>query len=130
MGEEISWEILICGIRMLKKDSFSRKKDKSKISTIGKDEFLEWTKSIWRFPAASAKKIGHPAPFPVELPYRLIQLYTFKGDVVLDPFCGSGSTLIAAIKAGRHYIGYDIKEEYVKLSKKRIMDYKSQNTLI
>lgn len=117
-------------ILVFSKDSFSRKKDKSKISTIKKEEFLEWTKSVWRFPAASAKKIGHPAPFPVELPYRLIQLYTFKGDLVLDPFCGSGSTCIAAIKGGRHYIGYDIKEEYVKLSQKRIMNYKSQSTLL
>jgi len=117
-------------ILVFSKDSFSRKKDKSKISTIKKEEFLEWTKSVWRFPAASAKKIGHPAPFPVELPYRLIQLYTFKGDLILDPFCGSGSTCIAAIKAGRHYIGYDIKEEYVELSQKRIMNYKSQSTLL
>lgn len=70
--------------------------------------------------AVSARKVGHPAPFPIELPRRLIQLYTFEGDIVLDPFCGSGSTPIAAIKAGRNYIGYDIKEEYVELSEKRI----------
>ncbi|HNS25128.1 MAG TPA: site-specific DNA-methyltransferase, partial [Methanobacteriaceae archaeon] len=100
-------------ILVFSKDSFSRKKDKSNINTIERDEFLEWTKSIWSFPTVSAKKIGHPAPFPVELPYRLIQLYTFKDDVILDPFCGSGSTCIAAIKSNRHYIGYDIKEEYV-----------------
>lgn len=117
-------------ILVFSKDSFSRKKDKSNINTIGRDEFLEWTKSIWSFPTVSAKKIGHPAPFPVELPYRLIQLYTFKDDIILDPFCGSGSTCIAAIKSNRHYIGYDIKEDYVKLSKDRIAGYKDQSKLI
>ncbi len=81
---------------------------------------MEWTKSVWTFPAVSAKKIGHPAPFPEELPHRLIQLYTFEKDVVLDPFCGSGTTCIAAAKAGRHYVGYDIDADYVALSKKRM----------
>ena len=66
--------------------------------------------------------MGHPAPFPVELPYRLIQLYTFEGEVVLDPFIGSGQTAIAAIKTHRHYVGYDINEEYVKLAEKRIKE--------
>ena len=69
-------------------------------STIGRDEFLELTKSVWTFGAEPARKVGHPAPFPVELPYRLIQLYTFAGDVVLDPFMGSGQTAIAALKCG------------------------------
>lgn len=117
-------------ILVFSKESFSRKKDKSNVNTIERDGFLECTKSIWKFPTVSAKKIGHPAPFPVELPYRLIQLYTFKDDVILDPFCGSGSTCIAAIKSNRHYIGYDIKEEYVKLSKERISSYKDQSKLI
>ena len=67
------------------------------MSTIEKADFLEWTKSVWTFPAVSAKKIGHPAPFPEELPNRLIQLYTFEGDVVLDPFAGSGTTCLAAL---------------------------------
>jgi len=66
-------------------------------STISKDEFLEFTKSVWTFAAESATKVGHPAPFPVELPYRLIQLYTFEGEVVLDPFIGSGQTAIAKL---------------------------------
>lgn len=92
-------------------------------STISKEEFLEFTKSTWTFAAEPAKKVGHPAPFPVELPYRLIQLYTFKRDVVLDPFIGSGQTAIAAIKTRRHYVGYDINEEYVKLAKKRIKEF-------
>ncbi|MEK7845467.1 MAG: site-specific DNA-methyltransferase, partial [Nitrospinota bacterium] len=87
------------------------------------EEFLEFTKSVWTFSAESAKKVGHPAPFPVELPLRAIKLYTFKDDVVLDPFMGSGQTAIAALKANRHYIGYDISKEYVTLAGKRIKRY-------
>ena len=93
---------------------------KDRVNTISKDEFLEFTKSVWTFPAESARKVGHPAPFPVELPRRLIQLYTFEGDVVLDPFMGSGQTAIAAVQAGRHYVGYEISEEYVALAERRI----------
>ncbi|MEN4005987.1 MAG: site-specific DNA-methyltransferase [Methanobacteriaceae archaeon] len=115
-------------ILIFSKESFSRKKGK-KENTINKDEFLEWTKSVWTFPPVSAKKIGHPAPFPLELPNRLIQLYTFKEDVVLDPFCGSGSACLAALEAGRYYIGYDIEERYVKLAERRIKNYKSQKKL-
>lgn len=115
-------------ILVFSKDTFARPKE-NKTNTISKEEFLEFTKSIWNFPTVSAKKIGHPAPFPVELPYRFIQLYTFKNEVVLDPFCGSGQSFIAALKAGRNFIGYDINEEYAKLSKKRIDEYKNQKTL-
>ena len=64
-----------------------------------KEEFIDWTKSIWTFPTESAKRIGHPAPFPVELPRRLIKLYSFTNDVILDPFAGSCTTAIAAIEA-------------------------------
>jgi len=92
-------------------------------STISKKEFLEFTKSVWTFSAELATKVGHPAPFPVELPYRLIQLYTFEDEVILDPFIGSGQTAIAAIKTRRHYVGYDINEEYVKLGGKRIKEF-------
>lgn len=92
-------------------------------STISKEEFLEFTKSIWTFSAEPATKVGHPAPFPVELPYRLIQLYTFEGEIILDPFMGSGQTGIAAIKAKRHYVGYDINEKYVRLAERRIRDF-------
>ena len=88
--------------------------------TISKSQFLEYTKSVWDFPAESARKIGHPAPFPVELPHRLIQLYTFAGDVVLDPFMGSGQTALAALKAGRHFVGYEINSSYYKMAEKRI----------
>ena len=81
---------------------------------------MEWTKSVWTINPESARKVGHPAPFPVELPYRLIQLYTFKGEVVLDPFMGSGSTALAALKAGRRFIGYETNPDYVKLAEQRI----------
>ncbi|WP_457571060.1 DNA-methyltransferase [Desulfovulcanus sp.] len=116
-------------ILIFSKQTFSRKKQK-KENTILKEQFLEWTKSVWTFPAVSAKKIGHPAPFPTELPYRLIQLYSFKGDVVLDPFVGSGSTCLAALKANRRYIGYDINEKYIKLAENRIKSFLRQFSLI
>jgi site-specific DNA-methyltransferase (adenine-specific) len=109
-------------ILVFSKGTFSRE-NLGRKSTISKEEFLEFTKSVWTFPAESATKVGHPAPFPVELPYRLIQLYTFEGEVVLDPFMGSGQTAIAAIKTRRHYVGYDINEEYVKLAEKRIKEF-------
>jgi site-specific DNA-methyltransferase (adenine-specific) len=89
----------------------------------------ELTKSVWTFPAVSARSIGHPAPFPEELPHRLIKLYTFKGDIILDPFCGSGTTCLSAIKNGRHYIGYDVDEKYVKLANKRILSFTAQSEL-
>ena len=115
-------------ILIFSKETFSRKK-KGMEATIKKEEFLEWTKSVWTFPAVSARQIGHPAPFPEELPHRLIQLYTFKDDVVLDPFVGSGTSCLSAIKDKRYYIGYDIDPEYVKLSEKRISSYTNQLNL-
>ena len=111
-------------ILIFSKEAFNRKLLLGKISTINKEDFLEFTKSLWNISAESARKIGHPAPFPIELPYRLIQLYTFKDEIVLDPFCGSGSTCLAAIKTERHYIGYDIDAKYIKLAEKRIREYK------
>jgi len=105
-------------ILVFKKESFSRKRANKK-NTITKEDFMEWTKRVWTFSAVSARSIGHPAPFPEELPHRLIQLYTFEGDIILDPFCGSGTTCLTAIKDGRHYIGYDIEEKYVELANKR-----------
>ena len=110
------------------KETFSRKRGNKK-NTIKKEQFLEWTKSVWTFSAVSAKKIGHPAPFPEELPYRLIQLYSFKNDVVLDPFVGSGTTCLVALKTGRNYIGYDNNAEYVKLAEDRIKAYARQGRL-
>ena len=111
-------------ILVFSKNTFKRERG-DKENTIGRDEFLEWTKSVWTFPAVSAKKVGHPAPFPEELPHRLIQLYSFQGDIVLDPFAGSGTTCLVAAMDGRRYIGYEIDEQYVKLARKRIAALKS-----
>ena len=108
-------------ILVFSKGSFRREKVEGRESTISKEEFLEFTKSVWTFAAESARKIGHPAPFPVELPYRLIQLYTFSGEVVLDPFMGSGQSALAALKTNRHFVGYEVNEEYLKLAEKRIL---------
>ncbi|VUT26673.1 MAG: Modification methylase MjaI [Candidatus Methanolliviera sp. GoM_oil] len=117
-------------ILVFSKGIFKREKIEKRESTISKEEFLEFTKSVWTFPAEPARKVGHPAPFPVELPYRLIQLYTYEEEVVLDPFIGSGQTSMAAIKTNRHYVGYDIEEDYVKLAERRIkeflLDFKSK----
>jgi site-specific DNA-methyltransferase (adenine-specific) len=110
-------------ILVFSKGTFGRKNNNKRENTISKEEFLEFTKSVWTFPAESARKVGHLAPFPVELPYRLIQLYTFEGEVVLDPFMGSGQSAIAAVKTTRHYVGYDINEEYVKLAERRIREF-------
>lgn len=90
--------------------------------TIETDEFLEATIDVWEMPTASATRIGHPAPFPVSLPRRLIELYTYKGDLVLDPLIGSGTTALAAIETGRHYVGLDNDEQYVELARQRILE--------
>ena len=111
-------------ILVFSKESYSKNKNQEKLDTIKHDDFIQWTKSIWTFPAVNAKKIGHPAPFPVELPHRLINLYSYEGDVVLDPFIGSGTTAIAAIQNKRNFIGYDIKNEYIELALKRISNQK------
>ncbi len=111
-------------ILVFSKETFDRAKVPGKLSTIERDEFLEFTKSVWTFPAESARKVGHPAPFPVELPYRLIQLYTFQGEVVLDPFCGSGTTCVAALKSGRHYVAYENVPDYVKLAENRLDEFR------
>jgi len=89
-------------------------------SGIANLDFVEWTKSIWRFDTESPKRVGHPAPFPEELPRRLILLYTGVGDTVLDPFLGSGTTAVAAKRLGRHYVGYDISEEYCQIARQRL----------
>ena len=111
-------------ILVFSKGSFRRDKMDGRASTISKDEFLEFTKSVWGFPSESARKVGHPAPFPIELPYRLIQLYTFSNEIVLDPFMGSGQTALAALKAGRHFVGYELSEEYCRLAERRIQNRK------
>jgi len=110
-------------ILIFSKGRFGRKETAGRRPTITKEEFLEYTKSVWNFPAESAKRVGHPAPFPTELPSRLIQLYTYEHEVVLDPFMGSGQTALAALKLKRHYVGYDIDRTYVLLAEKRIGEF-------
>lgn len=112
-------------IMVFSKGAYDRKKGERE-NTITKEQFMEWTKSVWTMNPESAKKVKHPAPFPVELPYRLTQLYTFKGDIVLDPFMGSGSTAIAALKSERKYVGYDVDPEYIRIAEERIEPFKQQ----
>ncbi len=111
-------------VLIFSKGTYKRQSEGRK-STITRDEFLELTKSIWKFPTESARRVGHPAPFPVELPYRLIQLFTFIGETVLDPFMGSGSTALAALKTGRNYVGYEINPMYVEISESRILEFRA-----
>ena len=113
-------------ILVFSKGTFKREKIEGRESTISKEEFLEFTKSVWAFASESARKVGHPAPFPVELPYRLIQLYTYSNEVVLDPFMGSGQTALAALKTGRRYVGFELNEEYLGLAKSRIENRKQE----
>ncbi|MEO6124744.1 MAG: site-specific DNA-methyltransferase [Ilumatobacteraceae bacterium] len=89
-------------------------------STVMTDDFLLSTLDIWSMPTESAKRVGHPAPFPVELPEHLIQLYTFEDDLVLDPFMGSGSSLVAAARLGRRFVGYDLDGDYVQIARDRV----------
>ena len=89
-------------------------------SSILREQFLEYTKSVWEFPAERARRVKHPAPFPLELPRRLIQLYSYVGDIVLDPFLGSGTTAVAALNAQRRYIGYETNADYVRLAEERL----------
>ncbi|MGI6037132.1 MAG: DNA-methyltransferase [Limnochordia bacterium] len=100
------------------KESFSRP-DKGETG-IEKEEFMAATLSVWEIPPESAKKVGHPAPFPVDLASRVIKLFSYQSDVILDPFCGSGTTCVAAKLAGRDYVGYDISLEYCQLAEERL----------
>jgi site-specific DNA-methyltransferase (adenine-specific) len=103
-----------------------KREGKEKQNTITKEQFIEWTKSIWTMNPESAKKIGHPAPFPEELPFRLIQLYSFIDDIILDPFMGSGTTAVGALKSDRKFVGYDTDEKYIKLAEARLSRYRTQ----
>lgn len=107
-------------IMVFSKERFSRPKPHGVSPSIEKDEFMAYTKSLWSFRSESARKVGHPAPFPEELPYRLIQLYSFQNDVILDPFCGSGTTCVAAQKTHRRYVGYEIHPDYRALAEARL----------
>ena len=84
------------------------------------DEFMDATLDVWELAPESATRVGHPAPFPVELPQRLIDLYTYREDVVLDPFMGSGTTAVAAVRTGRHYLGYDTDDGYAQAARERV----------
>ena len=90
--------------------------------TAYRDEFMEATTDVWDIRAESATRVGHPAPFPVELPQRLIDLYTYRGDLVLDPFIGAGTTAVAAVRTGRHYVGFDTDADYIDLAERRIAE--------
>jgi site-specific DNA-methyltransferase (adenine-specific) len=90
------------------------------VATMTRDEFMEATTDVWEMPPESASRVGHPAPFPIALPERLIHMNTYVGDLVLDPFMGSGTTAIAAVRTGRHYVGYDTSVEYVAAARRRI----------
>jgi DNA modification methylase len=91
-------------------------------STLMTDDFMSLTLDVWSIPAESARRVGHPAPFPVELPEQLIRLYTFKRDLVLDPFMGSGSALVAAARLDRRYVGYDLDPAYVEIARRRVVE--------
>jgi DNA methylase len=112
------------------KGRFDRAVDRSQRAAAGlpheatpsADEFMEATLDVWELAPESARRVGHPAPFPVELPQRLIELYTWRGDVVLDPFMGVGSAAVAAVRTGRHYLGYDTDEGYVEVARRRAAD--------
>lgn len=111
-------------ILVFSKGDYKRQKG-IKTDTISSKEFTEWTKSVWLMNPESAKKIGHPAPFPEELPYRLIQLFSFTDDIILDPFMGAGTTAVSALKSNRKFIGFDNEPKYIKLAQERILPYLS-----
>ncbi|WP_199751168.1 DNA-methyltransferase [Brachyspira aalborgi] len=117
-------------ILIFSKGNYKRERDKEekelRKNNITKEEFIEWTKSVWIMNTESAKRIGHPAPFPEELPNRLIKLFSFTNDIVIDPFMGSGTTAIAAIKNNRNFVGYEINEEYINLANNRILNLKEK----
>lgn len=98
-----------------------KKESGSRISDIDRQDFMDWTNGFWTFSGESKARIGHPSPFPVALPHRCIKLFSYVGDVILDPFVGSGSTLIAAVKNNRKGIGVEIDEAYCKIAKERLI---------
>lgn len=119
-------------ILIFSKGNYKRERDKEekelRKDNITKEEFIEWTKSVWTMNTESAKRIGHPAPFPEELPNRLIKLFSFTNDIVIDPFMGSGTTAIAAIKNNRNFVGYEINEKYINLANNRILNLKEKKS--
>ncbi len=112
-------------ILVFSKGKFSRNSG-DKVDTISREEFLEYTKSVWTFAPESAKRMGHPAPFPVELPRRCILLYTFRDEIVLDPFCGVGTTALAAAQLGRYFICLDNNPDYLEKARARVSEYSKE----
>jgi site-specific DNA-methyltransferase (adenine-specific) len=98
-----------------------KKEATGRASDITRQEFMDWTNGLWTFSGESKKRVGHPAPFPIELPRRCIKLFSFVGDTVLDPFLGSGTTMIAAEANGRRSVGIEIDAEYCRLAKERLI---------
>lgn len=92
-------------------------------SDITRAEFIEWTNGVWNFSGERKSRVGHPAPFPIELPRRCIKLFSFQEDVVLDSFLGSGTTLVASLQTGRIGIGVEINERYCRLAIKRLKQH-------
>jgi len=99
------------------------------LDTITNDDYMQATLDVWELASESATRVNHPAPFPVELPQRLINLYTFEGDLVLDPFLGSGSTAVAAVRTNRRYVGYDMDPAYVEIARARVADEQAVPTV-
>lgn len=97
------------------------KKQHSGVSDITRDEFIKWTNGVWSFQGESKKRVQHPSPFPVELPKRCIKLFSYVGDLVLDPFLGSGTTLLACLETGRRGVGVEIDPKYCEIAKRRLL---------
>lgn len=101
------------------------KKERKGVSDITRDEFLLWTNGMWDFNGESGKRVGHPSPFPIELPRRCIRLFSYVGDTILDPFMGSGSTLISCLENNRLGIGVEINKDYCRIASKRLSKLQS-----
>jgi DNA modification methylase len=123
---DVSERIVIASKGRFNRAQSEKKKQRRKAAglpwedDVTTEQFAEYTLDVWRFRPESAKRVGHPAPFPVELPERCIRLFTYKEDLVVDPFAGSGSTAVAAIKTGRHYVGYELDPAYAEAARQRV----------
>jgi modification methylase len=122
---DVTERIVVASIGRLNRAVPARKREAQglpSVATISADEFMDLTTDVWELPPESAIRVGHPAPFPVELPRRFVDLYTYEGELVLDPFMGAGSTAVAALRAGRHYVGFDTDPDYVAKAEARIAE--------
>ena len=108
-------------IALFYKDTWKKENKKNRFTDIAREQFLEWTNGVWTFNGESAKRVGHPAPFPIELPFRCIKMFSFVGDTVLDPFLGSGTTILACNRAGRRGVGVDVDLGYCELARDRLL---------